>query len=1073
MRMTNVLRGALRLLCAVGWFAMGAMAQTGTATVSGLVTDPSGGVIAKAELELRSVDKGLTTTTTSNDSGIYVFTGIQPGQYQITVHKPGFKQVDLLGMIVNVQDHIEQNFRLQVGSVSESVTVTAQAININTTDASVSTVIDRDFVANIPLNGRSLQDLLALTPGVALVGGAGNGGALGNGPGYAGEFTVNGQRTEANSFSVDGVSANVGTSPTGFGQGAGFGGGTPAETALGTTQSMVSLDALQEFRATTSTYSAEYGRTPGGQFSFTTRSGTNDWHGSAFDYFRNEALDANNWFNDAEGIPKGKERQNDFGGTLGGPIRIPHLYNGKDKTFFFFSYEGLRLWTPEGSSSSFVPDQTLRQNAPAALQPILNAFPLPNKGEDGLNDGLGIYQANFSYPSSLDSVSVRADHSFNDRVKIFARYANTPSTSSFYPGGLAELESIAINNRLVTVGATSVITSTQSNELRFNITQANSSQSYTSTSLGGATPFDVTTFPGPNGNSFPTMGSILGVSLSFGGQTSIQVGEAINKQRQYNLADTYSWTHGRHNLKFGVDWRRLATYAAPYVIVESAVFTSEAAVLANNVGSNGNNTAFSQSPSAAEPVYKNFSAFAQDEWKVSTRLSLSLGLRWDVNPAPGNLSGPSPYTLDQITNLNTAQLAPRGTPLWKTDWVGLAPRFGGAYQLRQAPGRDTVLRAGFGMFYDQGNTTGSNGFNGVGFQSYTTYYNVAFPLTSSQLALSPPSVVPPYNGYVYAFDPNLKLPYALQWNVAIEQALGSKQALTISYVGSGGRRLLETYFAYPSNNPNFGAGGGQGVQITKNGTTSDYNALQVQFQRNLSHGLQALTSYTYSHSIDDATSNFQLSDLLERASSDFDIRHNFQSALTYDVPGEYSNSMLSGLLKHWAVDTRITARSALPVDVYGVSNVNPGTGQAVTFHPNLISDQPLYLYGSQYPGGKIINYDTFNVPAFGPGFDSEGDTPRNYARGLGAWQTNFAVRREFPIHEHLRLQFRAEAFNLFNHPAFSAIYNNWFNGPCTSQSISYCFGAAHGTLNNNIGGLNALYQTGGPRSLQIALKLMF
>jgi hypothetical protein len=247
----------------------------------------------------------------------------------------------------------------------------------------------------------------------------------------------------------------------------------------------------------------------------------------------------------------------------------------------------------------------------------------------------------------------------------------------------------------------------------------------------------------------------------------------------------------------------------------------------------------------------------------------------------------------------------------------------------------------------------------------------------------------------------------------------------------------------------------------------------VQFQRTLSHGLQALASYTYSHSIDDASSNFQLLDLQERASSDFDIRHNFQAALTYDVPGQYSNFVLSSILEHWALDTRVTARSALPVDVFGnYYSIDPGTNQQVRFHPNVVPGQPLYLYGSQYPGGKIINYDAFTVPTSGPGFDSEGDTPRNYARDFGAWQTNFAIRREFPIHERLHLQFRAEAFNLFNHPSFSGINNTWASGPYNPSCLCG-FGVSGATLNGTLGGLNALYQTGGPRSLQLALKLIF
>jgi hypothetical protein len=374
------------------------------------------------------------------------------------------------------------------------------------------------------------------------------------------------------------------------------------------------------------------------------------------------------------------------------------------------------------------------------------------------------------------------------------------------------------------------------------------------------------------------------------------------------------------------------------------------------------------------------------------------------------------------------------------------------------------------MFYDMGSTVGSQGLNGVGLASSAYFSNVSFPLTSAQLTLPAPSVAPPYNSTVYAFDPNLELPYTLQWNVALEQALGSKQALTVSYVGSAGRHLLETFNASTGSNPNFASG--NGLYITRNGPTSDYNALQVQFQRALSHGLQALVSYTFSHSIDDASSNFNLSDLLERASSDFDIRHNFQAALTYDIPGEYSNGLLATVLSHWGLDVRLTARSAMPVDIVGEETYDPAIGGYISYHPNLVPGQPLYLYSSEYPGGKIINYDAFTIPPSGPGYDSNGDTPRNYGRGFGAWQLNFAMRREFPIRDRLRLQFRAEAFNLFNHPAFSGIEGIWNIGPYNPKTF-FGFGGATETLNNYSAGLNPLYQTGSPRSLQLALKLIF
>jgi hypothetical protein len=494
----------------------------------------------------------------------------------------------------------------------------------------------------------------------------------------------------------------------------------------------------------------------------------------------------------------------------------------------------------------------------------------------------------------------------------------------------------------------------------------------------------------------------------------------------------------------------------PITLYELGLFRSEAAVLANKTTSA---YALSLTNIPVEPVYHNFSAFVQDDWKATARLSLSLGLRWDINPAPGNLNGSSPYTVDQITNLATTQLAPTGTPLWKTDWHGFAPRAGAAYQLRQTPGYETVLRTGFGLFYDMGNTQGSEGFSqGIGFSSEQLYPGSAFPLSSAQVTLPTPSVASPYNAAVYAYDPNLKLPYTMQWNLAIEQALGTQQTLTLTYVGSGGRKQL-TQFEYLPSSPAFSQG--LGLYITANRTSASYDALQVTYQRNLSRGLQALTSYTWSHSIDDASGNFLLFEL-NRANSDFDVRHNFQAAITYDLPGAYSNLAESALLQHWGIDTRISARTGLPLDIIGNTTVDPVTQKAAYFQPDRVAGQPIYLYGSQYPGGRVVNYQAFTIPTSG----GEGDVPRNFARGFGAVQTDLALRRDFPIHDRLHLQFRAEAFNLFNHAIFGSIYNQLAYGPGL-------FGYAYTTLNTSLGGLSSLYQVGGPRSLQLMLKLKF
>src|SRR3984957_570984 len=308
-------------------------AQTGSASISGRITDQSNAVVPDVEVEIKNVDTGVTEVTKTNNDGIYSVPTLAPGNYLMNVRKQLFRTVSVTGITLNVQDNLSRNFILQVGSSSESVTVTANGLNVNTTDASVSTIIDRNFVESLPLNGRSFNTLLQLTPGVVIVPSNNNGG-------NPGQFSIAGQRADSNNFIVDGASANFGVSLGANGyMGAAGTGSAQAFSVLGGTSSLVSVDALQEFRVATSSYAPEFGRQPGGQVTLTTRSGTNDFHGGVFDYFRNTVMDANNWFANNAGEPRAAEIHNDFGGVWGGPI-------WKDKTFFFVSYEGARLRQP-------------------------------------------------------------------------------------------------------------------------------------------------------------------------------------------------------------------------------------------------------------------------------------------------------------------------------------------------------------------------------------------------------------------------------------------------------------------------------------------------------------------------------------------------------------------------------------------------------------------------------------------------------------------------------------------------------------------------------------------------------
>jgi len=320
---------------------------------------------------------------------------------------------------------------------------------------------------------------------------------------------------------------------------------------------------------------------------------------------------------------------------------------------------------------------------------------------------------------------------------------------------------------------------------------------------------------------------------------------------------------------------------------------------------------------------------------------------------------------------------------------------------------------------------------------------------------------------VFAYASHLQLPYTLQWNASVEQALGKSQALTVSYVGSHAARLLQEKEFQPVSNPNASY-----FFIVANGLTSDYGSLQVQFRRRLIAGLTALASYSWSRCLDYGSQNYNFG--YQRGNCDFDIRHNLSTAFSYDLPNVGHNGFLNAVLHHWGIDDRFTARTSFPVTLNG-NGLSQPDGQLYFGGLNLVPSQPIYLYGANCasvlqglgdlqtgqgcPGGRAINPNAFTAVDSGLG-----NALRNFARGFGTWQMDLAIRRDFPIHEGLKLQFRAEAFNVFNHPNFGSIDPN-FGSPT--------FGQAKSTLANSLGVLSPLYQMGGPRSMQFALKLVF
>ncbi|MGH9913930.1 MAG: TonB-dependent receptor domain-containing protein, partial [Pyrinomonadaceae bacterium] len=937
----------------------------------------------------------------------------------------------------------------------------------------VATVVDRQFVENLPLNGRSFNALISLTPGVVLTPTSTT---------EQGQFSVNGQRADANYFTIDGTSANVGINVSGS-TGQSANGSIPASGALGGTNNLVSIDALQEFRIQTSTFAPEFGRTPGAQVQIVTRSGTNDFHGNLFDYFRNDLFDANDWFSNANSLAKPTLRQNDYGGVVGGPLYLPrfgeggpYFSNGRDRTFFFFSYEGLRLRQPRVGITT-VPSLCLRGEGPcptgqtpaaASIRPFLNAFPLPNGPVSPTNPGLAAFNTSFSNPSNLDATGIRIDHSMTPNLTVFGRYNHGPSDTDVRGGtpgtSLSKVSSRQFGTDTLTLGSTWVISATSSNEIRFNYSRTSANNFETLDNFGEAVvPPDSLFFPSP----FTREDGFISLNF-FGGGATYNLGLTVdNLQRQINVVDNYSIVHGAHSFKFGFDYRRLSPFAGPRAYSQTSTFSSLPVIVAGNV-SGGNILANEH----VELFFTNFSAYGQDTWKIGRRLTLTYGLRWDVNPPPSAPEGRELFAVTGYDDFSTLALSPRGTPLWKTTYNNVAPRIGAAYQLSQKPGLETVLRGGVGMFYDTGTSSVGTATAITSFP-FATQKNIpggsAYPLSPALAA--PPAInstSPGQAGTTFvSFDPELKLPRVYQWNFAIEQSLGAKRTFSASYVAAVGRRLLRR-----RNDTDLSLAIPGSIVLNDNGDTSDYHGLQLQFQQRLSSGLQALASYSWSHSIDVGSSDFgarnarQVSLNSSRGSSDFDIRHSFNTALTYNIPTlrfvDFGKTFFGG----WSVDSIFSARSALPVDVSSQS-FQPTLGFQ-SIRPNLNPGVPLYIEDSTFAGGRRINPAAFTAQPLT--VLQHGTLGRNSLRGFSFWQLDFALRRELKLTEGVKLQLRSDFFNIFNHPNFGDPVSNLANAQFgqSIQLLGRSLGAGGGD-----GGFNPLFQVGGPRSLQFALKLLF
>jgi hypothetical protein len=847
------------------------------------------------------------------------------------------------------------------------------------------------------------------------------------------------------------------TLPSTASAGGGRGPGPGAPLGSSPSSDLISIDALQEIRVQTSSFAPEFGRSPGAQVSMTSRGGSNSFHGSLFHYFRNDGLNAQDWFANASSLSRTAMRQNRPGGTFGGPVV-------KNRIFFFASYEGLRLTTPSTILSS-VPDIRSRQEAPASLRPFLNAFPIPNGAN--LEDQAAEFRAVTTNPSSSDSGSIRLDQVLSDRTTVFARFSSTPSQSESRGAGLASANSVSrrdSRSKLYTFGWTHADSRAALHDLRVNYSYSDSRSYSWIDEFGGAVPLSAAQVL-PRGVSADD-GEF---NLLILGAGSYSIGSrSRSEQSQFNGVYSYTKTASAHTLKLGVDYRQIlpTIHQTPYS--QSVTFNGMAGEDGALLSGVATNAQVSSSLNAVYPRYTNFSTYWQDTWRASERTTLTYGLRWDVNPAPGTREGPAPLALAESSIAGVTQ----NEPLYQTRWLDLAPRIGLAYQMDTTPGREVMLRMGLGLFYDVGYGVSAGAFAGAPYSNVRTISAATFPLGLSDASAPPLPPTRPY-GQLTAAETTLKSPMVPQWNVTVERYFTGGQLLSVAYVGNQGRRLMRTE-SRPSFSDAYSI-----LRVATNGATSDYHGLQVQYRRRFASRLQTQVSYTWGHAIDSSSNDLGLGGGLaslfgagERGSSDYDVRHNLNFSGSYRLIGG-KRGWVNAILGDWFADWMLSARTGLPFDVQGISQDPSGDSSAQrNLRQGLFAQvradytgQPVWISDSNAPGGRRLNPDAFEAPE---GF-TQGNLGRNALRGFGAVQADVTLRRQWAISETWRLHLSAQAFNVLNTPSFA--------NPSPTEGANLAspnFGLMTRTLNQAAGGgSNSIYRNGGARQIELVLRLQF
>ena len=1085
----------LRLVTLLAILALPAFSQATTATMDGVVRDASGAVVPGAVVVITNVETHVSSSWVTGAEGRFIAPFLPPGEYEVAVEKAGFKKAVRRGITLLVADTSRIDVTLDVGAATETVTATAEAPLVKTDTSELGQVIENKPIDELPLNsatGRNFTSLMTLVPGAIRTNPVG----VFDAPQGNSSFAVNGQRDGGNNYMIDGADNN--------------------EVLLGIVTTLPPPEALGEFKLQTNAFSAEFGRAGGAVVNVTTRSGTNDVHGSVYEFIRNNALDARGPFN-AGSLPP--LRQNEFGATLGGPIK-------RNRTFIFGDYAGFRqragnsyivsvptinqrsgiFLASEGAGTIYDPNTHApfpNNTIPAASissigKSILDLYPAPNAA-GRVSAGAGVannYNGVSVQQQDVTRGDVRVDHTLSSKNRLFGRYsifnAFTALPPLFGPKGTGDTPSRAgkgdARNQSIVVGDVHVFSGTRINE--FRASYARIANSFVGYDYGQNLATDLGI---PNLNVFGSTSSGL-PRIDITGLNSLGVDApipALRYENSFQWVDNFSYIHGRHSMKFGADVHRfrgdffqisLESPRGHFGFDQN--YTSNNGAAGTGLGvatvllgypSSENRGIIYMFPS--NRITQSF-FFVQDDFKVSAKLTLNLGMRYELYIPPVD-------RWDNQANFNTQTgqmvLAGRGSnsrALVNTDKNNWAPRIGFAYAARPK----TAIRGGYGISYypekfGASGGTLNNNYPFISVQQLTPpdrfnpspQFSIAAGIPiPTRPDLSVPSV--PLVGSATYFDPNYRIGYIQFWNFTIQQQLAKDVAFEAAYVGTKGTHLFGNNHVN-INQPDPGPGSinprrpffvlaplATSIPLRDSSEWSIYHALQTKLQKRMSAGLWLLGSYTWSKAIDDNATTFDVHnwDGVTRGPATTDFRHNLTISSLYELPVGKGQRFLSGMptaanaiLGGWQINGIYLFRTGLPSTATlsaGLVSSTVNTGG---------SARPDQIAPTELSSGRSI-YQYFNIAAFvAPAANSFrfGNAGRDTIRGPSFSNFDFSLFKNFRIQERLKAQVRGEFFNIANHPNYGQ--------PGTSMGT-----ATFGTI-------TSLASTATMRQIQCGLKLLF